>query len=523
MRDSGIGIAPENQAKIFERFVQIDGSSSRAYAGTGLGLALVKDLVVLHGGEIHVESEVGHGSCFWFTLPFRAPVVEPVSEGPVPLHRSAATRFASLAECKPAAPEHAPQKEPPADAATVVIADDTPEMRMTLADILGEHYRVVLACDGAEGLEAVRRESPEVIISDVMMPHVDGYEFCRQIKSDPALRHIPFVMLTAKAEMSMKIEGLEHGADDYLVKPFDTEELRARVRSLIRVRQLHRQLDARNADLEQAIAQLRAAQTQLVQSEKMNSLGQLVAGIAHEINNAINAVYNGIQPLQTRTKRLETAVGAALSKSEAVEAGEKLEIETAFGKIMALAGVIENGASRTAKIVRDLRTFSHPGLEASDSFDLQASLEVCLNLLAHEMRHRITVHREFGDVGIVRGPSGQLNQVFMNILNNAQQAIDGDGEITIRTERIGDDVVIVFKDSGCGMSEEVRKQIFNPFFTTKEVGVGTGLGLSISYSIINQIGGSIDCRSEVGKGTEFIIRLPCNAEAVEAAASSALT
>src|SRR5690606_1223987 len=127
-----------------------------------------------------------------------------------------------------------------------LVADDTPEMRILVGDLLSDYYQVVFAGDGVEGLDAVRRESPDLIISDVMMPNMDGYEFCRRIKEDATTRQIPFVMLTAKAELSMKIEGLNCGADDYLVKPFDAEELQARVRSLLKLRRLNGELDERN-------------------------------------------------------------------------------------------------------------------------------------------------------------------------------------------------------------------------------------------------------------------------------------
>ncbi len=182
----------------------------------------------------------------------------------------------------------------------ILVVDDSPEMRALLGDILREEYHVVFGSDGQEGWEAAQRERPDVIISDVMMPHVDGREFCRRVKEDPATAQIPFVMLSAKAEMTMKIDNLNWGADEYLTKPFDRQELQARVRSLLRLRRLTQDLDRQNKDLQAAYQELSAAQNQLVRSEKMSSLGQLVAGLAHEINNAINAVYNGIKPLSTQ-------------------------------------------------------------------------------------------------------------------------------------------------------------------------------------------------------------------------------
>jgi signal transduction histidine kinase len=511
--DTGIGIPEADYGRVFERFVQIDSSSSRQYSGTGLGLALVKEFVELHGGEIHVESEIGLGSRFWFTLPLTCPTVPESAAEKSAARPARANRFAELATVEVEDPSPADAAAIPADAPRVLIADDTPEMRGLIAEILADHYRITTVSDGAEAWEAARRDPPDLIISDVMMPHVDGYELCRRVKQDPATAAIPFVMLTAKADLTMKIEGLNRGADDYLVKPFSPEELRARVRSLLRLRRLHGELEKRNDELQTTLTELKTAQSQLVQSEKMSSLGQLVAGLAHEINNSINAVYNGIQPLHARARKLADSVEAALKASEgAIPISDREEIVAGFNKISKLADVIENGATRTARIVRDLKTFSHPGSEKFDLFDLNQSLDMCLNLLSNHIRHRITVNTDYGELGMVRGPSGQLNQVFMNILGNAQQAIDGRGEITIRTRRDGGRVTVSIRDTGCGMTEEVRRRIFDPFFTTKAPGVGTGLGLSLSFGIISQLGGTIECHSAIGVGSEFIVSFPSEVE-----------
>jgi signal transduction histidine kinase len=508
--DTGIGIAQADYGRVFERFVQIDSSSSRQYSGTGLGLALVKEFVELHGGEVHVASEVGLGSRFWFTLPLTCPTL-PSAATPAPPAPAAAraNRFAELATVEVAAPSSGSGAALPADAPRVLVADDTPEMRGLIAEILAGRCRIVTVSDGAEAWDAARREPPDLIISDVMMPRVDGYELCRRIKGDPATAAIPFVMLTAKADLTMKIEGLNRGADDYLVKPFSPEELRARVGSLLRLRSLHNELESRNSELQATLTDLRNAQAQLVQSEKMSSLGQLVAGLAHEINNSINAVYNGIQPLHARAKKLAESVDAALCASAGVITdADREEILAGFRKISTLADVIENGATRTARIVRDLRTFSHPGSEQFDRFDLNESLDMCLNLLSNQIRYRITVRTDYGDLGLVQGPSGQLNQVFMNILSNAQQAIEGQGEIAINTRREAGWITVSIRDTGCGMSEETRKRIFDPFFTTKAPGVGTGLGLSLSYGIMAKLGGTIECKSQQGVGSEFIVSFP---------------
>ncbi len=508
--DTGIGISKEDQERVFERFVQIDGSTSREYSGTGLGLALSREFVELHRGEIHAEGEPGRGSRFWFLLPL-AGVPEDIEHRPAARKRNAkAERFSDLVTCDvDLSPTPINESAVNKDAPRILIVDDTAEIRSMLGSILTDQYAVSFASDGEQGIKAVENELPDLIISDAMMPNVDGYEFCRWVKSNNSTAQIPFVMLTAKAELSMKIEGLEIGVDDYLSKPFDAEELRARVRSLLRLRRLHRELDHRNSELESTLQELRTMQTQLVHSEKMNSLGQIVAGIAHEINNSINAVYNGIQPLNKRMLQVQQLVEESSSNGSAERQAEiTQEIDTAFSKINRLSNVIENGASRTAGIVSDLKTFAHPGQEQSEDFDLNESLEMCLNLLASQFRYRVEVDRDFGKVGMISAPAGQLNQVFMNLLSNAEQAIEGEGEIRVQTRRTDDGVTIRIRDNGKGIPAEVLPRIFDPFFTTKGPGVGTGLGLSISYGIINGIGGKIECHSAEGMGTEFLISLP---------------
>ncbi len=513
--DTGIGIDETQRDKVFERFVQVDGSSSREFSGTGLGLSLVKNLVELHGGQIHLKSELNKGSRFWFDLPLR-PAPQPGANDNAK-HERLGKAFADL-DVFAETPDHAPEAQASAEngdpfARTILVVDDTTEIRVLLGEMLRDNYRVLFARDGREGIEMAQRVHPDLIISDVMMPHVDGQEFCRVIKEDTATAHIPFVMLTAKADLSMKIGGLNCGADDYLIKPFEENELKARVRSLLRLRGMHHDLDRRNRELRTAYNELRDVQNQLVQAEKMSSLGQLIAGLAHEINNSINAVYNGIRPLASTIQRVEGLIAPPVKDDESGSAHQRPEVAAAFKKVLTLASVIEAGAARTARIISDLKTFSHPGNEGFQAFDLHEALDMCINLLSSSLRDHVEVTRDYGTMGRIFGPAGQLNQVFMNILNNAQQAIPEEGHIVITTRQEGDWVTVSIRDDGCGIPADVRDRIFDPFFTTKEPGVGTGLGLSLSYGLITKLGGTIECRSEIDKGTEFLIRFPCVAEA----------
>ncbi len=277
--------------------------------------------------------------------------------------------------------------------------------------------------------------------------------------------------------------------------------------------------------LDRALTELKTAQRQLVQAEKMSSLGLLTAGIAHEINNPINFVSANVNPLRRNLREvheildsyraLQTTkdIPAALANLKQRETG--IDLDYTVKEITALLDGIEEGAHRTAEIVQGLRNFSRTDEQAIKLADVHQGIDSTLTLLHNKYKDHVEIIKNYGDIPEIECFAGQLNQVFMNILSNAVQAIvenkanGGNGKIWITTGK-GDDrsVQIRFKDSGTGMPEDVRKQIFDPFFTTKDVGVGTGLGLSISYGIIEKHGGSIEVESEPGRGTEFIITLP---------------
>jgi signal transduction histidine kinase len=342
-----------------------------------------------------------------------------------------------------------------------------------------------------------------------MMPHVDGHELCRRVKGAPETAAIPFVLLTARAQVSLKIEGLNCGADDYLVKPFHADELLARARALIRLRQMHNDLTAKHARLEETVAELKQTQNQLVQAEKMSSLGQLTAGLAHEINNAINAVYNGVPAISERLDRLQDLVESALEDGLSEPSEEHPDLDAAFRSLRRLTGVVSEGAGRTARIVRDMKTFSHPGKEeAAEPTDVAAVLELCTGLHANQYRERATVHCDFDAKCWCMAPAGHLNQVFLNLLTNAVQAMPGGGEIFASVRREAGVVRVSIRDTGTGIPPALLPRIFDPFFTTKAPGQGTGLGLSVSYGIVTRLGGTIECHSQEGIGTEFIVRLP---------------
>jgi PAS domain S-box-containing protein len=257
-------------------------------------------------------------------------------------------------------------------------------------------------------------------------------------------------------------------------------------------------------DLEKANRNLRLTQAQLVQSEKMASLGMLVAGIAHEINTPIGAIGSMHDSLVRAVGKLEGALKSLCPPGDS----ETARINQYLTVIGDAIRVIDSGTDRVTNIVRRLRSFARLDEAELKEADIHEGIEDTLTLVHHEIKHTITVHREYGEVPAITVYPSRLNQVFLNILINAKQAIQGEGEITIRTYRRGEKVYAEFTDTGVGIPEERLKRIFDPGFTTKGVGVGTGLGLSICYQIMQDHHGEIQVHSEVGKGTTFTMILP---------------
>jgi len=289
-------------------------------------------------------------------------------------------------------------------------------------------------------------------------------------------------------------------------------------RKNIEINQQKEEIASQRDRLEQMYNNLINAQAQLIQAEKMASLGQLTAGVAHEINNPINFVSAGIDSLRTNfADIMEVVEGYLALKPDAdnkqeLQKLDKLKKQADLEELIEESGQllqsIKNGANRTKEIVKSLKNFTRLDENSLKKADLHEGLDSTLVILNNQIKDRIKIIKNYGDLEPVNCYPGQLNQVFMNILSNAIQAIKGEGTIAIKTYTDDDYAVIRIKDSGSGMTEEVKKHIFEPFFTTKEVGEGTGLGLSISYGIIEKHKGKIEVESQPGVGTEFIIRIP---------------
>ncbi|MFH1653409.1 MAG: ATP-binding protein [Pseudomonadota bacterium] len=250
------------------------------------------------------------------------------------------------------------------------------------------------------------------------------------------------------------------------------------------------------------LGNLKKTQLQLVQSEKMASLGQLVAGVAHEINNPTTFIYSNIEPLKNYTAYLETIVPFDAPKYK-----DEMASHEVIADLKSMISNIEEGAIRTKEIVADLRHFAHSTDDVVADVDLVEGIESTIHLLKHETNERISVHKEFRNLPKISANAGQINQVWMNILKNSIDAIDGEGDIWIKTSAEEGNVCVEIKDSGRGIPENILPKIFDPFFTTKDQGEGIGLGLSISHQIVSKHGGKIDVSSKIGEGTTFRVSL----------------
>ncbi|MGH7971407.1 MAG: response regulator, partial [Limisphaerales bacterium] len=321
--DTGMGIAEKNLPYVFDRFWQADGSSKRKYQGVGIGLALVKELVEVQGGQVTVTSKEGQGTTFTVQLAYEegknapAPAAEPQAEtapaaanggGNVTSEEWLANLY-RRAELFPALtplqdslrPVEALRK---GSQPTILVADDEPDMLRFLKTQLSTHYHVLEAVDGQQAVEKASQFLPDIILLDMMMPEKDGLQACREIREHTPTQSIPIVLLTARADEETKLASLSAGASDFLTKPFSTTELHVRIKNLVESHHYQSKLSKQNQVLESTIEHLKETETQLVQSEKLASLGRMSAGIIHEINNPLNFAATGLYTLRNKGKFL---------------------------------------------------------------------------------------------------------------------------------------------------------------------------------------------------------------------------
>lgn len=648
VRDTGVGVPEAELPRLFERFHRIEGQKSRSFEGSGIGLALVQELVKVHGGTIQARSELNRGTAFTVTLPLGA------THLPAARIRSERSRASTslraeayVEEVMRWLPEGAGAIELPGDRAEdttglagqgragqarILVADDNADMRNYIRRLLGARWNVQTVSDGQEALEAIRVIKPDLVLTDVMMPRLDGFGLLYHLRADEALRDLPVIMLSARAGEEASVEGLDAGADDYLTKPFSARELMARVNTNLEMARIRREatrelresearfrnmadhapvmmwmtdpsgsltylnrlwseftgqslqeaqgfgawealhpedrersqgifsgansvrkafrieyrlrridgtyrwalsaaaprfgndneflgyigsviditdrkeaeriLQQTNEILEQriaaAVAERAEAEAQLRQSQKMEAVGKLTGGVAHDFNNVLQIIGGNLQLLvrdvagnMRAEQRLQTAI-AAISR------GSKLASQLlAFGRRQALAPKVIN-LGRLIRSVDDmLRRALGEGVE----------IETIIS----------------GGLWNTFVDMVQVENALLNLAINARDAMDGQGKLTIEAGNAflddeyaarhteidpGQYVVLAVTDTGCGIPPDVLDQVFEPFFTTKPEGKGTGLGLSMVYGFVKQSGGHIKIYSEPGQGTTVRIYLP---------------
>ncbi|MBL1178775.1 sensor histidine kinase [Pantanalinema sp. GBBB05] len=409
----------------------------------------------------------------------------------------------------------------------ILIVDDNPMNLSVLSDTLssaGFPFRV--AVDGESALAQAARSQPELILLDVQMPGIDGFETCRRLKANPTTQSIPIIFTTALTDAESKAKGFALGAVDYIPKPFDQTEVLARVRVHLQLKQLTDSLEEQVRD---RTATLHQMQVQLVQQEKLSGLGEMVAGIAHEINNPINFIAGNISPLRDHIEGISQILHLYQQELpnpsvQLKEAINDLDLEFTLEDLSKILESLTLGTERIKTISTSLRTFSRSDNETQMFADLHEGLDSTLMILQHRLKGngdcpRIEILKSYGSVPSVFCYPGQMNQVFMNLLANAIDALEEavvqgklaepNPQIYISTQVSNQRVIIQIADNGIGIPASVQPRLFEPLFTTKSVGKGTGLGLAIAHQIVvEKHHGVLNFKSQVGQGTEFVIELP---------------
>jgi signal transduction histidine kinase len=491
VRDSGTGISEAELPRIFERFHRVEGARARTEEGSGIGLALVQELVRLHGGTVDVESHVGRGSTFRVSLPrgsAHLPANRIASERSLVSTRTGTAPYVEEANRWLRDDVHAPS---PADISSerILVADDNADMRDYLRRILGSRWQVEVVADGAAALASARASPPDLILSDVMMPELDGFALLRALRADDRTRHLPVVMLSARAGEEARVEGLGAGADEYLVKPFSARELVARVSSQL------------------ALAKARGAADRLrVVAEAANrAKDEFLAMLSHELRNPLAPILTAVQLLRMRA-------------------------EGSFGREL---DILDRQARHLVRLVDDLLDVSR--LARGKVEIVRAPVEIAtvvtqavemVEPLLEQKRHQLVQSVPAHGLRI-NGDAERLAQVVSNLLANAARYTPPGGHLEVAARAIAGEtetgeVELIVRDDGVGIAPELLPQIFDLFVQgprrPERPEGGLGLGLAIVRSLVQLHHGTVSGHSEgLGRGSEFRVRLPLSSEPMNVA------
>ncbi|ACC83675.1 hybrid sensor histidine kinase/response regulator [Nostoc punctiforme] len=444
----------------------------------------------------------------------------------------------------------------------ILVVDDTPDnLRLLSAMLTAQGFEVRKALNGKMALTACQMVLPDVILLDINMPGMDGYQVCQQLKADDKTCEVPVIFISALDDVVDKVKAFDVGGVDYIAKPFHGAEVVLRIENQINLRLLQVRLQEKNFLLQEALDNLKSAQVQQIQNEKMVALGQLVAGLAHEINNPISFIYGNLQYAGQYVQDLVNLIEVYQQEypkptPKIQQISQDVDLNFMIKDLQNLIGAMYRGSDRIREIVLALQHFSRHDEAEMKRVNIHEDIENTLVMLQYRLREAadrpaIIVVKDYGNLPLVTCYASELNQVFMHLLNNAIDAIEEkvgnqsfnpysliplDGsrstwedtpvpalgetskpqwlfptpQIRIHTEVTDlNTIKIAIADNGPGIEESLRSRLFDPFFTTKPVGKGSGLGLSISYQIIVQKHrGNITCTSSVGQGAEFAIEIP---------------
>jgi signal transduction histidine kinase len=399
----------------------------------------------------------------------------------------------------------------PTHKADILVVDDTlPNLRLLVNLLVEKGYKVRPASNGLLALSSARAEPPDLILLDIKMPNMDGYEVCEQLKADAQTCDIPVIFISAINDLIDKVKAFSIGGVDYITKPFQVEEVLARVETHISLRNLQKSLHEKNEVLQETVHQLKATQKRLIESEKLAALGNLVAGVAHEINTPIGISVTAASTLSEDTQEL-----VKIYKQGQMKRGH---LETFLETAIESSSMILSNLSRAADLISSFKQVAvDQSSELKRRFKLKEYLQEVLNSLVGQLKKtNHTVSLDGDEDFILESYPGAFSQIITNlILNSITHAYEPQqaGQIKIKFRVQGKYVHLYYIDNGKGIPPENLDKIFDPFFTTNRSFGNTGLGLHIIYNLVTQqLKGSIDCESRAGHGTKFVIKFPIDEE-----------
>ena len=426
---------------------------------------------------------------------------------------------------------------------TVLVVDDNPHNLGVISECLDTaNFEVLIAKSGESALEKVTYAMPDIILLDVMMPGISGFDTCEKLKHNPATANIPVIFMTALADTDSKVRAFQLGAADYVTKPFQEAEILARVKTHLKLHQALQTVNNSNETLEEKIhqqtlteeklratlAELQTTQSKLIQAEKMSGLGKMVGGIAHEMNNPLTFIDGNLPPMTRYFQDLETAFklyqGLDCKIPQHIqEELDSIDLGFIFHDIPSIFQAMKVGTTRLANIIQELRNFAHLDQAIEKNIDIHQALDHTLMVVRHRLqasssRAAINLSKDYRfGASTIRCYPQSLNQTLFQLLTNAIDAIDEKAdsasgetlpEIIITTQQQEKSLLISISDNGIGIASEDYPHIFDPFFTTKPVGQGIGLGLSTAHQTVERHQGSLQCQSVLNQGTTFEMRLP---------------